>query len=189
MNKKMRKTVVLLMSSVTLGGYLLPTVTTFAAEAPQQEVTIEQEQSEVSLAELYGNSDFYSVEFDGETTTVSITDKQLVDYLDSQGAAVPNELRMASMSRAQGVTKVVWHGAAKNGNVDVYLSKNTMVTLRASYVGAQLVNQIIQMYLGNYWGAAKAMASTIANTVKLASVKDGKVFKVRKWTSLTTANQ
>lgn len=188
MKNKLFKTGLVLMSSITLGTTFIPTATVLATE-DNQEIVDTSLNEDVSVSDLYNNPNYYNVEVNGDTTTVTITDQQLVQYLDDQDIEVPDELRTSAMSRKPGVTKVIWHGAAKNGNVDVYLSKNTLLTLRASYVGAQLVNQIIQLYLGNYWGAAKAMASAIANSIKMATIKHGKVYKVRNWKSFTSVNQ
>ena len=61
--------------------------------------------------------------------------------------------------------------------------------MSASYVGIQLANHILQLYFGNYWGSAKAVAKAIATTIGLASIKHGKVFKIKKWVQLTTVSQ
>ncbi|MEY8307828.1 hypothetical protein AAK913_14700 [Enterococcus faecium] len=77
----------------------------------------------------------------------------------------------------------------RNGNVDLYLSKATMVSIHASYTGGQLVNVIIQLYLGNYWEAAKAGASTIANTIKMGSINYERKYSLRSWKCKGYVNQ
>ncbi|MBK5028768.1 hypothetical protein [Enterococcus faecium] len=102
---------------------------------------------------------------------------------------MPQKLLNSVRSRAAEVIKIVWHGKARNGNVDLYLSKATIVSLRASYTGGQLVNVIIQLYLGSYWGAAKAGASAIANTIKMGSIKYGRKYSLRNWKYKGYVNQ
>ena len=166
MKKKLFKTFLLSTSILTFGSAIIPSSAVFANE--QSTVNTSVGSTLPLSVDTYSTTTYDSAT---NTTTVTITDQQLVEFMQDQGVEVPQELLNSARSRAAGVTKIVWHGKARNGNVDLYLSKATMVSLRASYTGGQLVNVIIQLYLGSYWGAAKAGASAIANTIKMGSIK------------------
>lgn len=182
MKKQLFKTLLLSTSILTLGSAIIPNSAVFATE----QFTVNNSMNSTLSIDNYSTTKYNSAT---DTTTVTITDQQLVKFMQDQGLEVPQELLNSVRSRSAGVTKIVWHGKARNGNVDLYLSKATMVSLRASYTGGQLVNVIIQLYLGSYWGAAKAGASAIANTIKTGSIKHGRKYSLRSWKYKGYVNQ
>lgn len=182
MKKHLFKALLLSTSILTLGATVIPNGVVFATE----QIAINNSEDSTLSINNYSTTTYDSAT---DTTTVTITDQQLVDFMQNQGLEVPQELLNSARSRSAGVTKIVWHGKARNGNVDLYLSKATMVSLRASYTGGQLVNVIIQLYLGSYWGAAKAGASAIANTIKMGSIKHGRKYSLRSWKYRGYVNQ
>ena len=184
MKKKLFKTFLLSTSILTFGSAIISSSAVFANE--QSTVNTSVGSTLPLSVDTYSTTTYDSAT---NTTTVTITDQQLVEFMQDQGVEVPQELLNSARSRAAGVTKIVWHGKARNGNVDLYLSKATMVSLRASYTGGQLVNVIIQLYLESYWGAAKAGASAIANTIKMGSIKHGRKYSLRSWKYKGYVNQ
>ncbi|WP_071855871.1 hypothetical protein [Enterococcus ratti] len=181
MKKALFKTLLISISILTIGFAVIPSVTVFANEQSTVNSSVSSMPSIEDYTTTYNSAT--------NTTTVTMTDQQLVDFMLDQGLEVPQELLNAACSRADGVTKIVWHGKARNKNVDLYLSKATIVGLRASYTGAQLFNVIIQLYLGSYWGAAKAGAGAIANTIKMGSIKHGRTYFLRSWKYRGYVNQ
>lgn len=119
-------------------------------------------------------------EVSGDTTTVTITDSDLVTAMSNAGYTVqPN------LTRANGVTKIVWHGSATKGNVDLYLSKTWLNNIAAAGVGAAS-GALGALLPGAGWSAAiGAVSGIIANQ----TFSSGKVFKIRSFTYAGSYNQ
>lgn len=119
-------------------------------------------------------------EVEGDTTTVTVTDSDLVTAMQNAGYAIqPN------LTRANGVTKIVWHGSATKGNVDLYLSKTWLNNIAAAGVGAA-AGALGALLPGAGWGAAiGAISGVIANQ----TFSSGKVFKIRSFTYAGYSNQ
>ncbi|GAX01674.1 hypothetical protein [Secundilactobacillus silagei] len=99
----------------------------------------------------------------------------------------PNVLVVGN--RKTGVTKIVWHGAVKKGNADLYLSKSSLVGAHAGVAAANLLLIVVQAYRENYRGAISAMKTAIKQTVTSSKVKSGKIFEMHHWTSIKVKNQ
>lgn len=125
---------------------------------------------------------------DTDETIVTITDAEMRQLLIDQGVS-PSELGMYGLVRSNGVTKIIWHGKARNGNVDLYLSRNTMVMYHALSGAAGLVGVIVEAYFAQYSAAARQFAKAIAQTIAAGNTTNGKVFTARHWTSISIHNQ
>ncbi|HJE02743.1 MAG TPA: hypothetical protein K8U92_02610 [Aliarcobacter thereius] len=114
---------------------------------------------------------------ENNTTTVTISDSNLALFLASQGIDVPNELYNLARLRSAGVTKIVWHGKARYGNVDIYLSKAFLTNMsrksRAAIIGA--LGGLVTGALGG------AIIGVIADDIKGKTYKHGKVYVIRKF--------
>ncbi|MFC6254986.1 hypothetical protein ACFP1H_10395 [Secundilactobacillus hailunensis] len=121
----------------------------------------------------------------GNETIMEIKDSALEHaYLS---VLAPNVLVVGN--RKTGVTKIVWHGAMKKGNADLYLSKRTLVGAHAGAAAAGLLAIVALTYGEDYKDAVKAMGSAIKQTVKASKVKNGKIFEMHHWTSIKVKNQ
>lgn len=121
-------------------------------------------------------------EVSGDTTVVTVTDSDLVNAMKKAGYAVQPNLTRAN---GVGVTKIVWHGSATKGNVDLYLSKTWLNNIAAAGVGAAS-GALGALLPGAGWGAAiGAISAVIANQ----TFSSGKVFKIRSFTYAGSYNQ
>lgn len=121
----------------------------------------------------------------GNETIMEIKDSALEHaYLS---VLAPNVLVVGN--RKTGVTKIVWHGAMKKGNADLYLSKRTLVGAHAGAAAVSLLAIVALTYEENYKKAAKTMGYAIKQTVASSKVKNGKIFEMRHWTSIKVKNQ
>ncbi|GAW99982.1 hypothetical protein [Secundilactobacillus mixtipabuli] len=121
----------------------------------------------------------------GNETIMEIKDSALEHaYLS---VLAPNVLVVGN--RKTGVTKIVWHGAMKKGNADLYLSKRTLVGAHAGAAAVGLLAIVALTYEENYKKAAKTMGYAIKQTVASSKVKNGKIFEMRHWTSIKVKNQ
>lgn len=132
-------------------------------------------------------SDIGTVETVGEDTILTITDAEFIEACERAGIEISTE--ELSQARANGTTKIVWSGAAKNGNVKLYLSKLTLVTIQGLKVAAAMVTFIVNLYFANYIGAATTMVKAVVNTVKAGSINHGRVYTVKSWKYQGYANQ
>lgn len=123
-----------------------------------------------------------------DETTVAITDYHMRQLLIKEGVS-PAELGHYGFTRSNGVTKIIWHGKARHGNVDLYLSRNTMVMYHALSGAAGLVAIIVEAYFGQYASAAKQFGKVIAETIAAGNTHNGKVFSARHWTDISVHNQ
>lgn len=128
-----------------------------------------------------------TVTYSGDDTIVSITDDDMLNYYGQQDTQSP--FLVLAKSAHKGVTKIVWHGAAKKGNVDLYLSQTTLTLYHSLIAAGNLGNVILQSYFANYPKVAKAAVNAIKHTVQAGHITSGKQFKIRHWTSITTSNQ
>lgn len=119
---------------------------------------------------------------------MAITDYHMRQLLIKEGVS-PAELGHYGFTRSNGVTKIIWHGKARHGNVDLYLSRNTMVMYHALSGAAGLVAIIVEAYFGQYASAAKQFGKVIAETIAAGNTHNGKVFSARHWTDISVHNQ
>ncbi|MCE4051013.1 hypothetical protein [Bacillus sp. Au-Bac7] len=93
------------------------------------------------------------------------------------------------MARGAGVTKVVWTGAKKNGNVQLYLSKVALTTIKGIGVAGSMCWYIINMAFQNYVLAARSMAMAIVGTISAGNTKNGRIYTVKSWKYKGFVNQ
>ena len=174
MKKQLFKTFLLSTSILTFGSAIIPSSAVFANENINQTNI-----SNTLNLEQYENSPYCNTTYDSEnnTTTVTISDSNLAFFLASQGIDVPNELYNLARLRSAGVTKIVWHGKARYGNVDIYLSKAFLTNMsrksRAAIIGA--LGGLVTGALGG------AIIGVIADDIKGKTYKHGKVYVIRKF--------
>lgn len=124
----MRKNLVLLMSSILLGSAMLVPVSVSAESLGNNDVQENSKvQQVVQSADLsyYENSPYFDVQKSNVTgdTEITFIDADLVHLLNASGIGTTGFNIIAC---ANGVNKIVWHGQARYGNVDIYLSKYTL---------------------------------------------------------------
>lgn len=172
MKKQLFKTFLLSTSILTFGSAIIPSSAVFANENINQTNI----SNDLNL-EQYENSPYCDTTYDSEnnTTTVTISDSNLAFFLASQGIDVPNELYNLARLRSAGVTKIVWHGKARYGNVDVYLSKS-FLTRASRMTKNAIIGALGTLIVGPAWGAA---ISVIAGEIKNKKFNHGKVFVIR----------
>lgn len=129
----------------------------------------------------------------GATTTTVQGDQTIMEIKDSAlehaylSVLAPNVLVVGD--RKAGVTKIVWHGALKKGNADLYLSKDTLLGGHAALAATDLLLVVYKTYRFKYKNALNSMRGAISNTVAASKVKNGKVFMLRHWTYAGSKNQ
>lgn len=123
----------------------------------------------------------HTTEINGDETIITITDSDMYAYFEAQGISIPK----SAMIRGAGVTKIVWHGQARYGNVDLYLSKGWLNTIAAAGIGA-VAGALGALLPGAGWGAAIGAISGIIGAQTFSS---GKVFKIRSFRYAGMSNQ
>lgn len=85
--------------------------------------------------------------------------------------------------RSAGKTKIVWHGAAKKGNVDIYLSAkwlNWLKNLPANTAGSVAMYALLTL-AGGELNYALGKVAKLALDENIKHFKTGRVFKFRGW--------
>ena len=174
MKKQLFKIFLLSTSILTFGSIVIPSKVTFANE----NINRTNINNNLNL-EQYENSPYCDTTYNSEnnTTTVTISDSNLALFLASQGFDVPNEFYNLARLKSAGVTKIVWHGKARYGNVDIYLSKSFLTNASRMSKNA-IVGALGGLLVGPAWGA---VLGVIAGEIKGKNYKHGKVFVVRKF--------
>jgi hypothetical protein len=119
-------------------------------------------------------SDYFTIQEEEGKTTITISDNDLSNFLQSKGvdmSLVPKDSR-----RGVGVTKIVWHGKATNGNVDIYFSKTWLNNMSKMSYG--FVYGALGALLGPVGGG---MIGAIASIVSGGNFTHGRVFIIRKF--------
>ncbi|KRL61754.1 hypothetical protein FC69_GL000183 [Latilactobacillus fuchuensis DSM 14340 = JCM 11249] len=130
------------------------------------------------------NSDFnipmkHTLEVKGMDTIITIQDSDMYAYLQQQGIALSSSV----LTRGTGVTKIVWHGQARYGNVDLYLSKTWLNNIsHVSY--AAIYAAMVAMVPS----AAVAIAA-ISSVINGGNFTSGKIFKIRSFVYAGSSNQ
>ena len=127
---------------------------------------------------MYENTGFDNFVTDGDTTTLYVSEQQMIDYLDSQEIDVPDTLRMSAMSRAAGHFAIVWHGPVYKGNVDLFLPKSWLNNMAKGAFGG------IHAYLGTLLpgGGWTTALGAISGIISAGNFKHGRVFVIRGFT-------
>lgn len=113
----------------------------------------------------------------GSDTTIIVADSVVIGAYDAVITGKP-----FSENRAyHGKTKVVWHGAAKKGNLDVYISQSALGGAYGVAAAGHLIGVLIAGAGENAPVAVKQMVSAIKSTVKAGHLKGGVHFIVRGW--------
>lgn len=121
------------------------------------------------------NSEYFDIWKDGNDTIVTITDNDLKAFLDSKGldsSFIPESNRV---KRSNGVTKIVWHGQARYGNVDLYVSKTWLNNISKAGVGA--IMGAVGFLFGGLIGSS--VVSAISSIISGGNFQHGRVFVVR----------
>ncbi|MTV81392.1 hypothetical protein [Secundilactobacillus folii] len=113
------------------------TISNFLQTASSQQIQAIQENIKASAQE----------EVDGSTTTVSIDDLSMERV--AMKVISPTTLIVSNRSKG-GVNKIKWHGNATKGNVDIYLSANSLNM--AKQQGFNILAQICLLPLGAIGG-------------------------------------
>lgn len=127
-----------------------------------------------------------SISYNGNDTIISINDSDMISYYRSHGILIPLPLLARS---SNGVTKIIWHGAARHGNFDLYISRNTLVLYHALWAAGDLVASIVDAYFGEDGEATKDILAAILNTAKAGSINNGIHYEVHHWTSIKEFKQ
>lgn len=101
----------------------------------------------------------------------------------------PSDLGRYGLGRSNGVTKIVWHGAAKKGNLDLCVSKNTLEVYHVASAAGNFSMIFINAYFANYPKACLNLVKAMKATVSVGKLKNGVHFRVRHWTSIKKYNQ
>ncbi|MEB8400739.1 hypothetical protein [Enterococcus casseliflavus] len=123
------------------------------------------------------NSEYFDISHEGDETTVTITDSDFKNLLDIKGidSSFLSEKNTLMRSSSNGVTKIVWHGQARNGNVDIYLSKNWLNNISKFGVGTATA-AIGALLPGKGWTIA---LGGIGAVISGGNFQHGRVFVVR----------
>ncbi|MFC6254989.1 hypothetical protein ACFP1H_10410 [Secundilactobacillus hailunensis] len=123
-----------------------------------------------------------NIEKDGNDTIATVSDisieRAYMSVLDPSALIVS--------ARSTGKTKIVWHGAAKKGNVDIYLSAKWLNWLK-DLPANTAVSVAMYALLTLAGGGAGVLNYALGKVVKLAldenikHFKTGRVFKFRGW--------
>ncbi|MTD40396.1 hypothetical protein GIX45_17580 [Erwinia sp. CPCC 100877] len=169
----MKKSVSLLLSTILFSASLVSPVSAFAEDntATQPDTQIEANDD----LNYYKNSEYFDVnEQSNGDTVVTISDSNLIALLKEKGIDT-NPFNRLLMARANGTTKIVWHGAARNGNVDVYLSKNVLNGMLNIGVGG-----IAAIVATLFPGVGTAVASVVASSIAGNGLfNNGVIYKIR----------
>lgn len=165
------------MSSILLGSAMLVPVSVSAESLGNNDV---QESSKVQQVvqsddlSYYENSPYFDVQTNDVTgdTEITFTDADLVQLLNEAGIDTTG---FNTMARANGVNKIVWHGQARYGNVDIYLSKNTLNGMYA--LG---INGIAATVAVLFPGVGTAVAGVVAGQIASHGLFNrGVIYKIR----------
>ncbi|EOB3406540.1 hypothetical protein ACIJDF_001547 [Enterococcus hirae] len=121
------------------------------------------------------NSDYFDVQVEEDSTIVTITDNNLKAFLEMKGLDSSFLSKKQLTPRSNGVTKNVWHGQARKGNVDIYISKTWLNNISKAGIGA-IVGALGSLLPGAGWGSA---IGGISGVITGGNFKHGRVFVVR----------
>lgn len=121
------------------------------------------------IKNFYDNP-YFNVTTQGEDTIITITDSNLVKLLEANGVNSSSIIR--NFAQKEGVSKIVWHGQARYGNVDVYLSKTALNNVSAGGIG--VLGLILAVPSLGY-----SIASLIAGLAAGNVWTSGQVFRIR----------
>lgn len=134
---------------------------------------------------------YFTVTESNDTTTYSITDANLDEYLSSLGINIEStnssdslQEKSASASSKSGVTKILIHGKKRNGTFTIYLSARTMNAIRDSSLTTAA--NIIEVLFPPMAGIGEAVSMTLAVVDRYHGFKRGrrfifKHFKYKYW--------
>ncbi|EMC0740651.1 hypothetical protein VBX93_002611 [Enterococcus faecalis] len=123
------------------------------------------------------NSEYFDISYEGDETTVTITDSDFKNLLDAKGidSSFLFEKNAVMRSSSNGVTKIVWRGQARNGNVDLYLSKNWLNNMSKFGAGAAAA-AVATILPGAGWSIA---LGGIGAVISGGNFQHGRVFVIR----------
>ncbi|SCB99113.1 hypothetical protein [Weissella bombi] len=119
---------------------------------------------------------------DGNDTIASITDyqvdqalKQAYGYTDDQLANMDEESSSENLLRKAGSTRIVFHGAKKKGNFDLYLSASMLNKIKKAGIGVGV--SLIAGVTGAFPGVGRAISWAIKQAIAKMVVNGGSKFK------------
>lgn len=124
-----------------------------------------------------------------DSTTYTITDLQLVNYLDEQGMEVDPNFRMQAYSRKARVTKIKWYGKARNGNFDLYIKNTDISNIKRNAWTVATIVTIIGVANAPTPQGVFAVGTALVKGAKGFNTKHGKIFKVKSWKYTGAVNQ
>lgn len=169
----MKKSIGLLLTTTLLGVVTTTPMKVFAQENSNS-FGVEQKVSENDF-KYYENSPYFNVEKDSTNTEtiITISDTDLITLLKENGIDA-SKINLSKL-RANGTTKIVWHGAARNGNIDVYLSKNMLNGMLNIGVGG-----IAAVIATLFPGVGTAVGGVVAGQVASHELfNNGVIYKIR----------
>lgn len=174
----MKKNLVLLVSGILLSSALLVPISVNAESLGNnmQDKSQAQEVIQSDDFSYYENSPYFNVQKNKVTgdTEITITDSNLVKLLNKSGIDTTG---FNTMVRSNGVTKIVWHGQARYGNVDIYLSRNVLNGMYS--IG---INGIAATIGVLFPGIGTAIAGVIAAEIAGHGLFDrGVIYKIRSF--------
>jgi len=150
-------------------------------DVPDKKITITSEQKE-KISNLIKKE--AKVQTTDDTTTLTLTDDELTNIL-KQTLSADDFSSVQAATHHKGVSKIVWHGAAKKGKVNIYLSKSMLNFLRSAAIGVG-VSAIVALS-GGFAGAG-AVATIVIKKVISSSIKSstkgfkyGRNYSIRSW--------
>lgn len=133
-------------------------------------------------------AEYATVETNGDTTTAFISD---IDVAKIENQLYGTPIDKSILLRKSGNTKIVFHGKARKGNVDIYLSASMLNKLKKgsingdiTVVAGLLATAAGATGLGVAWGVInyaikKLMTEALYNNI--SHFKAGRIFKIRNW--------
>ncbi|WPQ67367.1 hypothetical protein [Weissella paramesenteroides] len=164
---------------------LLTTPVASASTSLQQEAQQQNRQNLISdqdekFYELVSQE--VSTTQEGNDTVRTISDyqvdqalKEAYGYTDSQLADMGQQSPNKMLLRKAGSTKIVFHGAKKNGNFDLYLSASMLNKIKKAGIGVGI--SIIAAVTGAFPGVGVAVSWAIKKTISTMIVNGGSKFK------------
>ncbi|MCE6030327.1 hypothetical protein EFP05_02470 [Lactiplantibacillus pentosus] len=150
-------------------------------DTPHQKIAITNDQEEQISSLIKKEAE---VQTTNDTTTLTLTDDQLTSIL-KQTLSADDFSSVQAATHHKGVSKIVWHGAAKKGNVNIYLSKSMLNFLRGAAIGVGVTTIIA---LSGGFAGAGTIATIVIRKVISTSIKSstkgfkyGRKYSIRSW--------
>lgn len=155
--------------------------------SPQQEQQLQQAIAQRSNTTINDEGD----------TVQTISDADMLDAVRQVSPEMAEELSTADGSNgllgaaASGSTKIIWHGKARNGNVDFYLSSSMLNRVKKVAISGG-ISAAMTLLLAVIGGPAGGIAAWILNqalkelgtailNANVSLFAKGRIYKIRSW--------